>query len=207
MTTNSTVYVVDGDAVARNALQSLSESVGLSAASFPTIQDFLHACAGDPPGCLVTELRLTGMSGLELLERRSDLGLYLPVIILTAHGDVRTSVRAMKAGAFDFLEKPVHEQELLERIHHALEFDGEDRHRRAQRDAVAERLDRLTAREHEILNLLVAGTTNKTICARLGISRKTLDAHRSNLLKKLEAGSLAELFRVAFLTGWDTVVS
>jgi FixJ family two-component response regulator len=181
---------------AGNSVKELLESVGLAVATHRTTREFLERYTGDPPGCLVLGLRLRGMGGLELLERREELGMHLPVILCTAHGSIRTAVRAMKAGAFDFLEKPSNEQELLEAVQQAIQVDGANRALRSRQQKVAECLARLTPREREVLDLLIAGNHNKAICARLGITRKTLGIHRANLMKKMETHHVAELFRL-----------
>jgi FixJ family two-component response regulator len=193
-----TVLVVDGHADQREGLSRLLGSVGLAVQAAATAHELLGLLeeSPDPHGCLVLEARLRGMSGLELLERRGEFDLHLPFIFHTGHGSIRTCARAFKAGAFDFLEKPANEEELLEVIQQALRLDAARRQARADRRAVADRLARLTPREREALDLLVAGLNNKAACARLGISRKTLGIHRTNLMRKLEVGSLPELLRL-----------
>jgi FixJ family two-component response regulator len=195
-----TVFLVDDDANVQGDLRTLLASVDLALEVFATADDFIAAWCEDRPGCLVTEVRLRGLSGLELLQRRAEHGIHLPAIVLTAYGDIPTCVRALKAGAIDFLEKPPNEYDLLERIQQAIRLDARLRLVRAERAAVAERLARLTPREREVLDLLRAGTCNKIICSRLTITRKTLGIHRANIMKKFEVTNLPQLLRIIFTT-------
>jgi FixJ family two-component response regulator len=195
-----TVFLVDDDVRVQEVLRTLLASVGLAVVAFGTADDFLAAWRDDQPGCLVTEVRLCGLSGLELLQRRAEHGIHLPAIVLTAHGDIPTCVRALKAGAIDFLEKPANEHDLLERIQQAIRLDARLRLVRADRAALADRLARLTPREREVLDLVRAGTCNKVICSRLTITRKTLGIHRAKIMKKFEVTNLPQLLRILFTT-------
>ncbi|HXG08429.1 MAG TPA: response regulator [Gemmataceae bacterium] len=194
-----TVFLVDDDLAVRDALRLLMESVSLPVQAYATAQEFLDTYDPSLPGCLVLDVRLPGMSGLELQEELNARKIYLPVIIITGHGDVPMAVRAMKAGAFDFLEKPFNDQELLDRIHQAIRRDLRRREREAQRDLIAARVALLTPREREVLNMTVAGKTNQMIAEELHISRKTLDIHRSKIMEKMQAQGVADLIRLALL--------
>jgi two-component system response regulator FixJ len=195
----STVFLVDDDPAVRDALRLLMESVSLPVQAYATAWEFLDTYDPGQPGCLVLDVRLPGMSGLELQKELNARKIYLPVIIITGHGDVPMAVRAMKAGAFDFLEKPFNDQELLDRIHQAIRRDLRRREREAQRDLIAARVALLTPREREVLNMTVAGKTNQMIAEELHISRKTLDIHRSKIMEKMQAQGVADLIRLALL--------
>jgi len=187
------VFVIDDHAAVCDALRELVASVGLAAQTYGNVQEFLADYQSDQPGCLVLDVRMPGTSGIELLERLYEYEIFLPVIVITGHGDVPTSVRAMKAGALEFLEKPFNEQTLLDRIREAIAWDAEWRsQRRAQRELEAE-LARLTPREREVLEAMLQGKPNKSIARMLGISRKTLDVHRRRIQQKLHVDSYAEL--------------
>lgn len=196
MQSEPTVFVVDDDEAVRDALRSLLDSVHLPVATFASAQEFLDSYDPARGGCLVVDLRMPGMSGLELQERLVARGYTLPVIIITGHAEVATAVRAMKAGAVDFFEKPFSQQQLLDRIQHALARDASQRAEQSQRADVAHRLDRLTPREQAVLQRVVEGKANKVIAGELGISIKTVEAFRSKLMEKMEARSLAELVRL-----------
>lgn len=198
-----TVYVVDDDEAVRNALRSLLDSVRLPVATYASAQEFLDAYDPARGGCLVVDLRMPGISGLELQERLVARGVTLPVIIITGHAEVATAVRAMKAGAVDFFEKPFSQQDLLDRIQHALARDARQRAEQAQRADVLQRLDRLTPREQAVLRRVVEGKANKVIAGELGISIKTVEAFRSKLMEKMEARSLAELVRLVLTAQWS----
>jgi len=193
------VFVVDDDEAARQSLGWLMESVGLKVASFHSAQAFLDAFDPEMPGCLVLDVRMPGMGGLELQEKLAAGLVSLPVIIVTGHGDVPMAVRAMKAGAVDFLEKPFNDQALLDRIQQALEADTRRRSEARPRAAVLARIATLTPREREVMQLVVAGKPNKAIATALGISKKTVEAHRAKMMEKMQAGSISELVRDALL--------
>ena len=193
-----TVFVVDDDPEVQSALRWLIHSVDLPVGTFGSAEAFLDAIGPAHPGCLVLDVRMPGMGGLGLLEKLRSLGYFLPVIVLTGHGDVSIAVRAMKAGAMDFIEKPCADQDLLDRIHKALQQDAHHRAELNQDAANTKQLDRLTPREREILNWLVKGHANKVIAAELNISERTVESHRRNIKEKMKVRSLAELIQIVF---------
>lgn len=195
----ATVFVVDDDRAVRDSLRWLIQSVGLSVETFSTAAEFLAAYDPAKIGCLVLDVRMRGMSGLDLQEELERRGISLPVIIITGHADVPMAVRAMKAGAIDFLQKPFGDQALLDRIQKALERDREQRSASAEHEEILSRLAVLTPREREIVDLLVDGKANKEIASDLGLSTRTVEGHRANIMDKLGATSFAEVVRVALL--------
>jgi FixJ family two-component response regulator len=201
MVADAIVFVVDDDASVRRGLARLVRAAGLAVETFPSAGDFLARSLPDLPGCLVLDLHLPGVDGLELQELLSRSGRDLPVVFLTGYGDVPTTARAMKAGAVDFLEKPFRGDNLLDAIGRALERDRRQRAARAGRAAVQRRLDALTPREREVLALVVAGLINKQIAAELGTGEKTVKVHRGRVMEKMGAGSVAELVRLAAQVG------
>jgi len=193
-----TVYVVDDDKAVRDSLRWLIESVGLPVEAFDSAKAFLQRCeASEVRGCLVVDVRLPGVSGLDLQDRLREKGLYLPTIVITGHGDVPVAVRAMKAGALDFIEKPFSDQTLLDRIREAMDRDEHIHELSLKREELAMRYERLTGREREVLDLVVTGQLNKQIAATLGLSHKTIEVHRAHVMEKMEADSLADLVRMA----------
>jgi FixJ family two-component response regulator len=188
-----TVFVVDDDAAVRDSIAELAESVGLQVEGYACALDFLNARAQDRPGCLVLDVRMADMSGLVLQEKLNELGIRLPVIVLTGHGDVPMAVQAMKAGAVDFLQKPYREQALLDSINAALSMDADARRSSTAGAHLDQHLAALTEREMEVLEHLQAGRTSKEIARALAISPRTAEAHRRNLLRKLGIGSVKEL--------------
>jgi FixJ family two-component response regulator len=191
------VFVIDDDPSMRLALVDLVSTVGLEVRAFAAPQEFLQSKPLDAPGCLVLDVRLPGMSGLTFQKELAKEGLALPVIFITGHGDIPMSVRAMKAGAVEFLTKPFHDQDLLDAIHAAIE---RDRRRRREALRVAElrkRFVTLTERERQIMALVVIGRANKQIAAELGLSEMTVKVHRGQIMRKMHAGSLPELVRMA----------
>jgi FixJ family two-component response regulator len=190
------VFVVDDDAAVRESLCALLASVGISSSGFESADEFLSEVRTPQVGCVLVDLRMPGMSGLELMERLSELQPHLPVIIVTGHGDVPVAVRALTGGANYFFEKPFNEQELLDRVHSCIDQSvratRQARHRREARAA----LRTLTRREHQVLEHLLRGEASKQMAAQLGISRSTVDVHRSRLMSKLGVGSLVELTRL-----------
>lgn len=190
-----TVFVVDDDAAVRDSIHELVESVGLQAEGYDSAKAFLDSFRPERSGCLVLDVRMADMSGLVLQEKLNDLDLRIPVIVLTGHGDVQMAVRAMRNGALDFLQKPYHEQALLDSINAALALDTAARRSStsSSADAIAERLEGLTNREREVLDQVLAGSTSKEIARELSISPRTVEAHRKNFLRKLGTGSVREL--------------
>lgn len=196
MNTESTVFVVDDDEQIRDMLRTLIESIAIPVETYTSAEQFLNAYDPNRMGCLLLDVRMPGMSGIRLLEYLHTKGPHLPVILLTGHGDIPMTVRAMQNGAFDFFEKPFNNQQLLERIQDALTQDRSKHWKRLERAKLAERLAILTDREREILDRIVAGQANKLIAIELEISERTVEMHRKHLMDKLEAGSLAELMRL-----------
>lgn len=195
-TSEPTVFVVDDDDAMRESLTWLIESVGLKVATYASADDFLQAYYPGRPGCLLLDVRMPGMSGLELQGHLQQQQVTVPVIMITGHGDVPMAVRAMKAGAIDFIEKPFNDEQLLESIRNALAIDDTRRDEQAFKAEVASRLAQLTPRESEVMNMVTAGKSNKEIANTLGVSAKTVEAHRAKVMEKMEAGSLAELVRL-----------
>ena len=196
-----TVYVVDDDQAMRSSLQWLIESVGLNVECFDSAERFLDSYYPGRPGCLLLDVRMPGMSGLELQDYLMNNEIRIPVIIITGHGDVPMSVRAMKAGATDFIEKPFNDEMLLDSIRNALSLDEDQRDRQAERAELAARLAHLTPREHEVMNMVTNGRSNKEIANTLGVSAKTVEAHRAKVMEKMKAQSLAELVRMSITAG------
>jgi RNA polymerase sigma factor (sigma-70 family) len=192
-----TVFIVDDDASVRSALQRLVASVGLRCETFASADEFLGRKDPDGPGCLVLDVRMPGPSGLDLQDQLARSAYRLPIIFLTAHGDVRMSVRAMKAGAVEFLTKPFREQELLDAIRHAIERDRLARRDYAELLRLRELYETLTPRERQVMSLVIAGLPNKQIASDLAISEKTVKVHRGEVMQKMQARSLAALVSIA----------
>ena len=197
MTQQANVFVVDDDQAMRNSLKWLIESVSMKVETFESADAFIKSYYPGRSGCLLLDVRMPGMSGLELQEYLSSHQIAIPVIIITGHADVPMAVRAMKAGAIDFIEKPFNDELLLESIRHALLLDEKQRDMQSQRAEIATRLARLTPREHEVMVMVTNGRANKEIATNLGVSAKTVEAHRARVMEKMEASSLAELVRMA----------
>ena len=191
------VFVVDDDPSMRRSLDTLLRSVGLDVHLFSSAQEFMPAKRPDVPGCLVLDVRLPGMSGLTFQEELAKTGIALPVIFITGHGDVPMTVRAMKAGAVEFLTKPFDDQVLLDAVHAAIERDRAWRQQAGGLASLKARYDGLTAREKEVMKLVVAGRVNKQIAADLGLSGVTVKVHRGQVMRKMLAKSVAELVRMA----------
>jgi FixJ family two-component response regulator len=195
------VYVVDDDPSVRVAMERLLKSVGLSVKTFASAREFLDQTTPEWSGCLIVDLRMPGMGGLDLQDHLSARQVSLPVVFLTGYGTVPASVRAMKAGAVDFLEKPVDDQTLLDAVHKALERDREARRNQAEMQALHQRLAALTPREYEVLTFIISGRLNKQAAAELGTTEKTIKVHRARIMEKLQCASLAELVRLAEKAG------
>ena len=194
---NATVFVIDDDARMRAATQRLLKSVGLHAETFATPQDFLRRKLPEGPSCLVLDVRLPGMSGLDVQRKLTDVGVQIPVIFITGHGDIPMTVKAMKSGAVDFLTKPFRGQDLLDAIQEALRRESEARQQQHQVQELKEHYEKLTAREREVMGLLVSGMLTKQIASRLGTSEITAQVHRGQVMHKMHANSPAELGRMA----------
>ena len=190
------VMVVDDDAGVRNAMRALLKSVGLDSALFASAQEFLEGYESAQPGCLLLDIRMPGMSGLDLQQQLNLRGAVIPVIFMTGHGDIPMAVEAMQHGAFDFLQKPFREQDLLDRIQRAIVKDGELRKSLGEHERIRQRLESLTPREREVLELMAKGKQNKAIAQDLGVSPRTVEIHRARVLQKMEAESIAELVRM-----------
>jgi FixJ family two-component response regulator len=198
MTQVESVFVIDDDADGRRSVAALVEAMGLHAQAFESAEQFLQALRGDERGCVVADLRMPGMSGLELQERLAAMGSALPVIIISAFADVPAAVRAIRAGAITVLQKPYAPSELREGIHEALQRNAECRRHYERLSEIRRRLESLTAGEREVLELIAAGVPNKTIALRLKLGLRTVEARRHSIMHKMQAGSLAELLRMVF---------
>jgi len=192
-----TIYVVDDDEGVRNSLRFLLKSVGLTARTLSSAREFLESYRPRQPGCVVLDVRMPGMSGLELQQQLNLRGAIIPVIFITGHGDIPMAVDAMQHGAFDFLQKPFRDQDLIDRIQRALERDGKNRAALAQHTRIRERFAALTPREREVLALMTRGKPNKVMAAELGVSQRTVEIHRARVMEKTGAASLAQLVRMA----------
>ncbi|WP_064695190.1 response regulator transcription factor [Rhizobium aegyptiacum] len=198
------VYIIDDDASVREGLGDLLRSVGLEVLTFASSHEFLDSKRPDVPGCIILDVRLPGRSGLEFQSMLTSLGIELPVIFISAHSDIPISVRAMKAGAIDFLTKPLREQELLDAAYAGIERDCTRRQEVALIAELRSRYDSLTPREREIMNLVVAGSVNKQIAAQVGLSEVTVKVHRGHVMQKMQARSLVDLVRMADSLGLTT---
>jgi FixJ family two-component response regulator len=194
--TEPVVFVIDDDEMIRDGIQSLIRSVGLRVKTFASAQDFMSAKREDAPACLVLDVRMPGLSGLDLQREMSNAGIRIPIIFITGHGDIPMSVRAMKEGALEFLTKPFRGQELLDAVREGVDRDRGSRRDRAELMEIRARFDSLTPRETEVMKLVVAGMLNKQIAFELGTSELTVKTHRAHVMEKTQADSLARLVRM-----------
>ena len=192
-----TVFIIDDDRGMRQSIQDLVESVGLHAESFATGGEFLNRKRTNDPSCLVLDVRLPQMSGLDFQRQLAETGMQIPIIFVTAHGDVPMSVRALKSGAVEFLTKPFRDQDLLDAIQQALQRDRAERDRQAEIHGLQERYGTLTAREQQVMALVVSGMLNKQIASEIGASEATVKIHRGNVMHKMQAGSVVDLVRMS----------
>lgn len=199
MTEQATVFIVDDDEQVRSALTLLMESVGLTAQSFASAQEYLDQFDPDKPGCLILDVRMPGISGLDLQARLTAERIHPPIIIITGHGDVPMAVRAVRAGALDFIEKPFNNQVMLDSVHRAIETDSVQRGETSRLQEIEEHYNGLTPREKEVLQCVIAGKRNKVIASELNITQSTVEAHRSKVMEKMSAESLSDLMRMAIL--------
>jgi FixJ family two-component response regulator len=192
-----TVFIIDDDRSMRQAIQDLVESVGLRAESFATGEEFLRTTHPARPSCLVLDVRLPQMSGLDFQHRLVETGNHIPIIFITSHGDIPMSVRALKAGAVEFLTKPFREQDLLDAIQQALQRDRDAHEQQAEIHDLQDRYRALTGREREVMTLVIGGMLNKQIASEIGASEATVKIHRGNVMRKMHAGSVVDLVRMA----------
>lgn len=206
-TTDATVYVVDDDEAVRDSIQLLLQSVDYAVRTFDSPLAFLQVAATIESGCLVLDVRMPAMSGLELQQRLKQNGVPIPVIFITGHGDVPMAVQAMQAGAFDFLQKPFRDQDLLDRIGEALAFDRNRSRGGRRQDRIRANLKLLSPREREVLDRVVQGQANKVIAADLELSQRTVEIHRARVMEKMQADSLADLVRMMLIVESDSANS
>jgi two-component system response regulator FixJ len=190
------IYVIDDDAAVRDSMGMLLESADLPYRCFASADSFFAEHDGSQRGCLILDIRMPGMTGIDLQQRLTQVGSNLPIIFITGHGDVPMAVEAMRRGAFDFLRKPVNEENFLERIAYALDQESGDWHQKLDRDQAQQRIESLTEREHEVFLLVAEGFANKVVASELGISERTVEVHRAQVMKKLDARTLAQLVRI-----------
>ncbi len=197
----ATVFIVDDDNAVRESLADLIDSVGIKVQTFANANDFLASYSTDCIGCLVLDIRMPGMSGLELQQELIRREALLPIIFITGHGDIPMAVQAIKGGALDFIQKPFRDQDLLDRINKALKNCDKQQNTQQQNQSVKKHIHDLTPREHQVMQMVVEGKANKVIAIDLGLSQRTIEVHRKNVMQKLEARSLADLVRIVTQTG------
>jgi FixJ family two-component response regulator len=191
------VFVVDDDASMRDAISRLLNAVGLTVQTFASAREFLNRRLPDVPGCVVLDVRLPGLSGLDLQREMVERGIHIPVVFITGHGDIPMSVQAMKAGAVEFLTKPFRDQDLLDAVRSGIQLDRKEREERAELAKLRDCVRQLTQREQEVMSLVVSGLLNKQIAVQLGTSEKTIKIHRGQVMRKMRANSLADLVRMS----------
>lgn len=190
------IYVIDDDEAVRDSMGMLLESADLPYRCFSSADSFFAEHDGSQRGCLILDIRMPGMTGIELQQKLTQMGSSLPIIFITGHGDVPMAVEAMRRGALDFLRKPVNEENFLERVTHALDQESGHWHQKLDRDQAQQRIESLTEREHEVFLLVAEGQANKAVASELGISERTVEVHRAQVMKKLDARTLAQLVRI-----------
>lgn len=195
----TTIFVVDDDEAIRDSLAVLLKTVDLNATTFSSGDEFLEAYDAGWEGCILLDIRMPGTSGMEVQKRLAESGCSIPVIFITGHGDIPMAVEAMHGGAFDFIQKPFRDQDLLDRIDQALTTSNEQEQQAARKKTVQNQLQTLTPREQEVMQLVVHGSANKVIAMDLGVSQRTVEIHRARVMEKMQARSLAELVRMALL--------
>ena len=197
MANSPCVYIVDDDQQVRSALKLLMESVGLDVETYASAQEYLEQFDVNRPGCLIIDVRMPGISGLDLQARLAAEKIHPPIIIITGHGDVPMAVRAVQSGAIDFIEKPFNNQNMLDSVHQALELDSRQRGESSRLQEIEANFQTLTPREKQVLQLVIEGQRNKIIAAELNISQSTVEAHRSRVMEKMQAATLSDLMRMA----------
>jgi RNA polymerase sigma factor (sigma-70 family) len=205
MSNDATVHVIDDDEAVRESLAFLLDSVGIASTTYPSAETFLEALDPAACACVVTDVRMPGMSGVDLLRRLGEMHCEAPVVVITGHADVAMAVEAMKLGAVDFIEKPFDDEGLLHSIRNALQHEEKQHALRARRTDISARVAELTPREHEVMTMVTDGKSNKEIAAALGVSAKTVEVHRARVMDKMRADSLAELVRMVLLTRGEPI--
>lgn len=190
------VYIIEDDEAVRDSLQMVLESIGRQVATFASGNEFLNQYHNEMAGCIVLDIRMPGINGMELQRKLNQLNSILPIIFVTGHGDVPMAVEAMQQGAIDFVQKPYREQELLEKINNAIQLDRENRELLEEKQGIVSRMEQLTPRETDVMKLMVEGKANKVIAFDLDISQRTVEIHRARVMEKLKANSLAHLVRM-----------